>query len=163
MGAVTLPGSWAPVKRDPPSQASRIAAWSLKAGSTDTVLLSPQGSAIPISRDALKGFLDTFGVTDTSVEVKGWAGDMKGRRKASFILVFVGNAYVGLLSTGIEREDLVRGYDNPSLKNAGFYSRLPRAPFGSLDGSAKVRFFAIASDGKVASELSYIAQFPYER
>ncbi len=126
------------------------------------VLRRAQGSTIAVVRDSLEGHLDVVAVSENYIDVAGWAADTRSLAAQS-ILVFVGGKNVLTLPLGAERPDLVKAFGNKELHRAGFRYRIPRPMLIAPSAVPSLRFFAISDDGRVASELKYPVDYPFQR
>jgi hypothetical protein len=118
----------------------------------EDIIISSLGKTIDVVKNALQGSLDTVTVGDNSATLIGWAADVKNSENADVIVIFVdGNFFhKGILNK--ERQDVVKTFNNNSLKKSGFLYSFPVKAF--YTEPSEVRIFAISKRG-VASELRY--------
>lgn len=123
------------------------------------VLVTPDGSEIPIVPQALRGYIETPRVSEHTVLLKGWAVDEKLAQPAERILIFRNGKFFHAGPTGISRSDIAEWLGQPAFAASGFRYTLPADPFVS-SGTPEVRVFAISGD--LASELNYIEGYPWK-
>ena len=134
----------------------------LSGSSTDQteVLMSPDGSPIPLVPQALRGYIETPQVSENTVLLKGWAVDEKHAQPAERILIFLNGTFYHAGLTGISRPGIAEWLGQPAFATSGFRYIFPAEPFvGS--GTPEVRAFALS--GGIASELRYIEGYPWRR
>ena len=122
------------------------------------VLVTPDGSEIPIVPQALRGYIETPRVSENTVLLKGWAVDEKRAQPAERILIFLNGAFYHAGPTGISRPDIAKWLRQPTFASSGFRYTFPTEPFVS-SGTPEVRAFAVSGDS--ASELNYIEGYPW--
>ena len=127
------------------------------AGGRD-VIRGAGGSVIPIVPRALRGRVEDWFFERETVRFGGWAVDAARERLPDRVLVFVDGRFLYSGTTTVERWDLPHAKANPALGESGFVFELPRTAVGN-EGGAKLRFFAVSGD--TASELAYVADFPW--
>jgi hypothetical protein len=130
-------------------------------GSDVTYTLGPgtleasDGTAIPIGKAVsgeVRGTRSASGST-----LGGWAANVKARKPADAIVVFVDGTSVFVGEPGnIPRKDILQRY---GVDKAGFIFRLPGSLLPDAGASHQVRVFATA--GKAASELTYLPRYPW--
>ena len=87
----------------------------------------------------------------------GWAANIKARKPADEIVVFVDGKSVFVGEPGnIPRKDILQRY---GVDNAGFIFRLPGSLLPEAGAAHQVRVFAVA--GKTSSELKYLPGYPW--
>jgi hypothetical protein len=125
--------------------------YSLEAGA----LRGSDGKAIPV-RKAVTG--EVRGTrSGTGSTLGGWAANLKTRKPADSIVVFVDGQSVFAGENGnIPRKDILKRY---GVDKAGFIFRLPGALLPVAGAEHQVRVFAIA--GGVAGELRYLRGYPW--
>lgn len=122
------------------------------------VLVTPDGSEIPIVPQALRGYIETPRVSEHTVLLKGWAVDEKHAQPAEWILIFLNGRFYHAGPTGISRPGIAEWLKQPAFATSGFRYIFPAEPFvGS--GTPEVRAFAVSGD--TASELNYIEGYPW--
>ena len=100
----------------------------------------------------VRGSRSTSGAT-----LGGWAANLKARRPASSIVVFVDGKSVFVGENGnIPRKDILERY---GIDKAGFIFRLPGGLLPAAGAGHQVRVFAVA--GRAASELRYLRGYPW--
>jgi hypothetical protein len=118
-------------------------------------LQASDGTAIPIGAAVsgeVRGARSTSGST-----LGGWAANLKTRKPADAIVVFVDGQSVFVGENGnITRKDILKRY---GVDKAGFIFRLPGALLPDAGSAHQVRVFALA--GKTASELRYLRGYPW--
>ena len=88
----------------------------------------------------------------------GWAANVKARKPASSIVVFVDGKSVFVGDNGnITRKDILKRY---GVDKAGFIFRLPGSLLPDAGAADDVRVFAVA--GNAASELKYLRGYPWK-
>ena len=92
------------------------------------------------------------------ISIFGGASDGAHRKPAERVVVFVDDETNHDGHTVISRKDIARGFQTPSLEQAGFHVILPVSVF-ERNPLPVVRVFAISSTG-VASELQYRREYP---
>ena len=122
------------------------------------VLVTPDGSTIPIVSQALRGYIETPRVSENTVLLKGWAVDEKRAQPAERILIFLNGAFYHAGPTGISRPGIAEWLGQPAFATSGFRYTFPAEPFVS-SGTPEVRAFAVSGDS--ASELNYIEGYPW--
>ncbi len=122
------------------------------------VLVTPDGSTIPIVPQALRGYIETPRVSENTVLLKGWAVDEESAQPAERILIFLNGTLYHAGPTGISRPDIAEWLGQPAFATSGFRYTFPADPFVS-SGTPEVRAFAISGD--IASELHYIEEYPW--
>lgn len=118
-------------------------------------LEASDGTAIPVGKAVsgeVRGTRSASGST-----LGGWAANVKARKPAEGIVVFVDGKSVFVGEPGnIPRKDILQRY---GVDKAGFIFRLPGSLLPDAGAADQVRVFAIA--GKAASELKYLPGFPW--
>ncbi len=122
------------------------------------VLVTPDGSTIPVVPQALRGYIENPRVSENTVLLKGWAVDGESAQPAERILIFLNGILYHAGSTGISRLDIAEWLGQPAFATSGFRYTFPAEPFVS-SGTPEVRVFAIS--GNTASELNYIEGYPW--
>ena len=122
------------------------------------VLVTADGSEIPIVPQTLRGYIETPRVSENTVLLKGWAVDEKRAQPAERILIFLNGAFYHAGPTGISRPGIAEWLGQPAFATSGFRYTFPAEPFVS-SGTPEVRAFAVSGDS--ASELSYIEGYPW--
>jgi hypothetical protein len=120
-------------------------------------LHASDGRTIPL-RNTIAG---EVGGTESSsgATLGGWAANLRARRAAASIVVFVNGRSVFVGENGnTAREDIVDRYD---VQEAGFIFRLPASLLPAAHRGHDVRVVAIT--GNVASELRYLPGYPWAR
>ncbi len=121
------------------------------------VLVTPDGSEIPIVPQALRGYIETPLVSEHTVLLKGWAVDEEHAQPAERILIFRNGKFFHAVPTGISRPDIAE-WLGQEFATSGFRYTFSAEPFvGS--GTPEVRAFAVSGDS--ASELNYIEGYPW--
>jgi hypothetical protein len=125
--------------------------YSLEAGA----LRGSDGKAIPVRKDVTGEVRGTRSGTGSTLG--GWAANLKTRKPAGSIVVFVDGQSVFAGENGnIPRKDILERY---GVDKAGFIFQLPGALLPVAGAEHQVRVFAIA--GNVASELRYLRGYPW--
>ncbi len=125
--------------------------YSLQSGA----LQASDGTTVPVGpavSGEVRGSRSTSGST-----LGGWAANLKTRKPADSIVVFVDGQSVFVGENGnITRKDILERY---GVDKAGFIFRLPGALLPEAGAGHQVRVFAIA--GKAAAELRYLRGYPW--
>ena len=119
-------------------------------------LQASDGTSIPVGR-AIAG--EVRGTrTSSGSTLGGWAANVKARKPATSIVVFVDGSSVFVGDNGnITRKDILKRY---GADKAGFIFRLPGSLLPQAGTTDDVRVFAIA--GNAASELRYLRGYPWK-
>ena len=119
-------------------------------------LQASNGTSIPVGRAVageVRGTRSSSGST-----LGGWAANVKARKPAGSIVVFVDGKSVYVGDNGnITRKDILKRY---GVDKAGFIFRLPGSLLPNAGATDDVRVFAIA--GNAASELKYLPGYPWK-
>jgi Sulfatase len=119
-------------------------------------LAASDGTSIPVGRaiaGEVRGTRSSSGST-----LGGWAANVKARKPAGSIIVFVDGKSVYVGDNGnITRKDILKRY---GVDKAGFIFRLPGSLLPNAGTHDDVRVFAIA--GNAASELKYLPGYPWK-
>jgi hypothetical protein len=117
------------------------------------VIISSNGTSIPIMPSALELHLDMADRKNDHVVFSGWSVDLKNSQPPEAILFFLDGKFFFSGKTEINRRGIVKHFNNTALLRSGFKFIVPTSFFD--DGSnPEVRIFALSKQG-IASELRY--------
>jgi len=117
------------------------------------VIISPNGTSIPIMPSALELHLDMADRKNDHVVFSGWAVDLKNSQPAQAVLFFLDGKFFFSGKTTINRRDIVKRFNNPALLKSGFKFIVPISFFRD-ETNPEVRIFALSKQG-IASEVHY--------
>ena len=123
------------------------------------VLVSPDGSAIPIVPQALRGWVDSIQVSENTASLKGWAVDEKHAQPVEQILIFLNGTFFHAGQTSVPRPEIAKWLGQPAFATSGFRYTFPAEPFTGSE-TPEVRVFAVSSN-IIASELRYVEGYPW--
>jgi hypothetical protein len=130
-------------------------------GSDVTYSLQPgalqvsDGTTVSVGRAVSGEVSGTRGASGSTIG--GWAANLKTRKPADSIVVFVDGQSVFVGENGNNTRKAI--LDRYGVDKAGFLFRLPGALLPEAGAASQVRVFAIA--GKAASELRYLRGYPW--
>lgn len=116
-------------------------------------IVTEGGESIPVTEDAVQGWLDRVRTFGGVVEMSGWAGDPKRHKPAERIVVFRNGQWLRSGRPDVQRDDVAQAHQDPSLAASGFSIQLSDSKL-DIGFGTEIRLFAI-SDAGVASELGY--------
>ncbi len=125
------------------------------------VIISSNGTSVPIIPNALELHLDMADQENDHVVFSGWAVDLKNSQPPKAILFFLDGKFFFSGKTEINRRDIVKHFDNSALLKSGFKFTVPISFFDSGTDQA-VRIFALSRDG-VACELRYPGRYKHQK
>lgn len=123
------------------------------------VLMSPDGSPIPIVPQALRGWVDATQVSENTASLKGWAVDENHAQPVEQILIFLNGTFFHAGQTSLPRPKIVEWLGQPAFATSGFRYTFPAEPFTGSE-TPEVRVFAV-SGSTLASELRYVEGYPW--
>jgi hypothetical protein len=121
----------------------------------EPAITTSDGGTVRVFPKALAGTVGVRRAKD--VTFTGWAADLRARRAAEWVVVFVDGrgAYAGRPGN-LVRNDV---HDRYGIDDAGFSFRLPASLLPDAGSGHQVRVFAIGRGA--ASELTYPAGYPW--
>jgi hypothetical protein len=125
-------------------------------------IIPPEGALIPVTPRALRGWVDHGAITDTRVELKGWAVDTAGGRPPRTLVVFLDGTFLHAGPPHVRRPEIAAWLRNPALERSGFFFTFPLEPLRERLTDPEIRVFAISESG-VASELRYVEEYPWRK
>ena len=120
---------------------------------THETIVTPSGNRQPLTPAALDGWVDHAARTPQTLEVVGWAADVKQARIPQEIWIYVNGEffYTGQLNSA--RPDVAEHFGNSVFQQSGFRYSVPLGQFKESP-SLTLRVFAVSEDGRI-SELQY--------
>ena len=120
---------------------------------TPETIVTPSGNRQPLTPSALDGWVDHAMRTPRTLEVAGWAADVKQAQLPQEIWVYLNGEFFHTGQLTIARPDVAEHFGNSALRQSGFRYILP---LDHLTGntSLTLRVFAVSKDGRI-SELQY--------
>jgi hypothetical protein len=116
------------------------------------ILMFADGEKVTVekSRENLNGYVDLFVITDSMLEITGWAADLVKERPASKIFMFKGEKLIWEGECGYTRKDVAETFNKPSISESGYYIGIPLKAFETTPGD--IRLIAL-SDKERAFQL----------
>ena len=125
------------------------------------VIISPNGTSIPIMPSALELYLGMADRKNDHVAFSGWCVDLKNSQTPEAILFFLDGKFFFSGKTERNRRDIVKRFNNPAFLKSGFKFIVPISFFN--DGSnPEVRIFALSKQG-IASEMHYPGRYKHAK
>jgi hypothetical protein len=116
----------------------------------------------PIVKGIIEGHLDIWRQTADSLQIAGWAADIKHGHTIDAVIMTVNGSIVKTIRTGRLRKDISQGYKEKALDHCGFNETFSINGLGLTQGKPKVRLYAVSVARKSASEIRYTLNFPYQ-
>ena len=120
---------------------------------TDETIVTPRGRRQPLAPSALDGWVDHATRTRRTLEVAGWAADVKQAQIPQEIWVYVNGEFFHTGQLTIARPDVAEHFGNSAFQQSGFRYILPLDHL-TENTSLTLRVFAVSEDGRI-SELQY--------
>jgi hypothetical protein len=128
---------------------------------TETIITSSNGITIPITPDALKGYIQMAEIKHKNIIFGGWAADINNSELPETIIIFVNGKFFFSGKCNMKRPDVAEYYKNHSFIRSGFQYRFPLQVFEGIS-DAEIRLFAVSKTGS-ASELIYPNNYKWSR
>jgi hypothetical protein len=134
------------------------ASYALRSTGGRESLVTASGTEIALTRDAVRGFVDTSSQVDVAdyVSIWGWVVD-RAHGGPPAVLVFADGRLVATAGPTADRPDVARAMRDPAALRSGFVVRIPQTDIGR---ARTIRLFGLSAKGS-ATELMYAADFPF--
>ena len=130
------------------------ASYRLDASAKETLLVTPEGTEIPIGDPGVTGWVVSRLSPDRSrIFIGGWGADVENRVLARSIVLFRDGEFLYAGRTGRYRRDVVRTYGSSEIDNSGYLYEFSLLDFPDPSDS-EIRVFIHSQDGR-ASESNY--------
>lgn len=130
------------------------ASYRLDVSGAETLLVTPEGTEIPIGDPGVTGWVVSRPSPDRSrIFIGGWGADVGKRVLPRSIVLFRDGEFLYAGRTGRYRKDVVRTYGSSEIDNSGYLYEFSLLDFPD-PAATEIRVFIHSRDGK-ASESNY--------
>ncbi len=102
------------------------------------------------------GIIDSVSAQGDYIEISGWAADMEQFQPIEFLLLDINGELLYLGAPEVERQDVVRAYDNSGLLNSGYMFRISKSEFPDQN-SASIRVIGVKGSEAMILQSSFNA------